>query len=73
MADATSNTPISSRSKPPRAEFTFYFAIIFAAALPLALIAWAIAALRGGPVTNKGPVARAWSQARVITPMIFSA
>jgi len=73
MADATSNTPISTRSKPPRAEFTAYFAIIFVAALPLALIAWALAAVRGGSITNKGPIARAWSQARIITPMIFSA
>ncbi|MEM1272532.1 MAG: cytochrome PufQ [Pseudomonadota bacterium] len=73
MADVTSNAPISSRSKPPRAEFTFYFAVIFVAALPLALIAWALAALRGGTLATKGPVARAWSQARIITPMIFSA
>ena len=73
MADISSNTPITTRSKPPRAEFTFYFAIIFLAALPLALIAWVLAALRGGEMTNKGPLARAWSQARIITPMIFSA
>ena len=73
MADISSNTPITTRSKPPRAEFTFYFAIIFVAALPLALIAWVLAALRGGDMTNKGPMARAWSQARIITPMIFAA
>ena len=73
MADISSNTPITTRSKPPRAEFTFYFAIIFLAALPLALIAWVLAALRGGEMTNKGPLARAWSQARIITPMIFAA
>ena len=73
MADVTSNTPIATRSKPPRAEFTFYFAIIFVAALPLAFIAWVLAALRGGSMTNKGPIARAWSQARIITPMIFAA
>ena len=73
MADISSNTPITSRSKSPRAEFTVYFAIIFLAALPLALIAWVLAAFKGGEMTNKGPVARAWSQARIITPMIFSA
>jgi hypothetical protein len=73
MADISSNTPITARTKPPRAEFTFYFAIIFVAALPLALIAWVFAALKGGEMTNKGPLARAWSQARIITPMIFSA
>lgn len=73
MADFTSNTPISTRAKPPRAEFTFYFALIFAAALPLAFIAWLLAALKNGDMANKGPIARAWSQARIITPMIFSA
>jgi hypothetical protein len=30
-------------------------------------------ALRQGRIPEKGPVARAWSQARIITPMIFSA
>ena len=73
MADVTSNTPVVRSAKPPRTEFGIYFAIIFVAALPLATIAWALAAVRGGAMTNKGPVSRAWSQARIITPMIFSA
>ncbi|MBF9029309.1 protein pufQ [Rhodobacterales bacterium HKCCE3408] len=72
MADVTSNTPIASRSRPPRAEYSVYFVIIFLAALPLATLAFGLAALRGGNI-DKGPVARAWSQARIITPMIFSA
>lgn len=72
MADVTSNTPVA-RPRPPRTEFMIYFAIIFVAALPLALIAWALAMLDRDRRNDKGPLARAWSQARIITPMIFSA
>jgi hypothetical protein len=64
----------SSRAhKPPRTEFYVYFTIIFLATIPLALISWALQALRSRSLTDRGPVARAWSQARIITPMIFSA
>jgi hypothetical protein len=73
MADQTSDLPMLRASKPPKAEFYTYFAIIFVAALPLATLAWALAALKSGRLAEKGPVARAWSQARIITPMIFSA
>ncbi len=64
--------PARSRSS-GRAEFTAYFAIIFLAALPLATLAWALSAIKRGSLGDKGPVARAWSQARIITPMIFAA
>jgi hypothetical protein len=60
-------------TKRPTTEFYVYFAIIFAATLPLATLTWALAALKSRSLTDKGPVARAWSQARIITPMIFSA
>ncbi len=74
MTDATTQTPTQTRShKPPRTEFMVYFAIIFVATLPLACLTWALAAIKSGSLTEKGPVARAWSQARIITPMIFSA
>lgn len=72
MTDYTSNTPVA-RHKSPRTEFMIYFAIIFLAALPLAMLTWALGALRSGTIPDKGPVARAWTQARIITPMIFSA
>ena len=72
MADQTTDLPIA-RTKPPMAEFYTYFALIFAATLPLAALTWALAAARQGRLPEKGPVARAWSQARIITPMIFSA
>jgi hypothetical protein len=60
-------------SRRPTTEFYVYFAIIFAATLPLATLTWALAAFKSRSLTDKGPVARAWSQARIITPMIFSA
>lgn len=72
MADISSNTPVT-RHKPPKTEFMIYFGIIFLATLPLATLTWALAAIRSGSLTEKGPVKRAWSQARIITPMIFSA
>ncbi len=74
MTDATTQTPQVARShKPPRTEFMVYFAIIFVATLPLACLTWALAAIKSGSLTDKGPIARAWTQARIITPMIFSA
>jgi len=72
MTDFTSNHTVA-RHKPPKTEFMIYFGIIFLATLPLATITWALAAIRSASLTDKGPVKRAWSQARIITPMIFSA
>ena len=57
----------------PRTEFAVYFGIIFLATLPLATLTWAMRALRSMEWPEKGPVARAWTQARLITPMIFAA
>lgn len=73
MTDQTSDVQVARAHRPPKAEFTVYFAIIFLAALPLAAIAWLLALLRQGNLNTKGPISRAWSQARIITPMIFSA
>ncbi|WP_425040153.1 cytochrome PufQ [Primorskyibacter sp. S187A] len=74
MTDLTSNTPESVRShKPPKTEFMVYFAVIFVATLPLAVLTWALKAVRTMALPDRGPVARAWTQARIITPMIFSA
>ena len=56
-----------------RTEFAIYFAVIFAATLPLACLTWGLTMLRSGRLPERGPIARAWSQARIITPMIFAA
>lgn len=72
MTDMTSMTPVT-KAKPAKTEFMVYFAIIFAATLPLATLTWALAAIKSGSMTDKGPIKRAWSQAGIITPMIFAA
>jgi hypothetical protein len=76
MSDLTSNTPMEHTAAPKRnaqkTEFMVYFAVIFVATLPLACLTWALAAFKSRSFTDKGPMARAWSQARIITPMIFS-
>ncbi|NCO20675.1 MAG: protein pufQ [Rhodobacterales bacterium] len=68
----TTETMIRSR-KAPRTEFYVYFALIFAATLPLACLTWGLSAARQMSLPSKGPIARAWGQARIITPAIFSA
>lgn len=77
MTDMTSNvapqTESHSKRKSNQTEFMVYFAIIFLATLPLACLTWALAAIKSRSFTDKGPMARAWSQARIITPMIFNA
>ncbi|SMY07070.1 cytochrome PufQ [Flavimaricola marinus] len=74
MSDFTTDTPmVRERHAPPKREYYAYFGIIFLAALPLATLTWALSALRQLTLPEKGPVARAWTQARIITPHIFSA
>ena len=77
MTDQTSDLTLAverpaSKGR-PRTEFMVYFAIIFLATLPLACLTWALTAIQRMALPEKGPVARAWGQARIITPMIFSA
>ncbi|MEL6521465.1 MAG: cytochrome PufQ [Pseudomonadota bacterium] len=77
MTDQTTNMimPPRERSKvaPLKREFYAYFVLIFLATLPLAILTWALTALRQFRLPQKDPISRAWSQARVITPMIFAA
>ncbi|WP_230374210.1 cytochrome PufQ [Pontivivens ytuae] len=58
----------------PRAEYWVYFSLIFAISLPLALAMW-LAGLVGPSrrIGERGVIHHAWSQARIITPQIFSA
>ena len=72
MTDMTSNVVVEGKSKKSeKTEFLVYFAIIFVVAIPLATLSWGLSTLKAGRLTGKGPLARAWSQARIITPMIF--
>ncbi len=73
MTDMT-NAPVTrSRAAPPKREYYAYFTIIFLAALPLAMLTWGLSAARQFALPEKGPFARAWTQARIITPHIFAA
>ena len=69
---AAEGAPQRRRMAAERREYAAYFALIFAATLPLALVVWALTALRHLRLPERGPVARAVAQTRVITPMIFS-
>ncbi len=75
MTDFTSDVDVPSRTRtaPPKREYYAYFAIIFLATLPLAILTWGLSAMRQMKLPAKGPFAKAWTQARIITPQIFSA
>jgi hypothetical protein len=73
MTDHTANGPGSRSVRVPKAEFRLYFTLIFLLALPLGLATWAWAFVRHGRLPRLGPFARAWYDAKAITPMIFSA
>ena len=73
LETGTAPTPREPVRRKTNIEFSVYFAIIFVATLPLATLTWAMQAIKSRSFTDKGPMARAWSQARIITPMIFSA
>ncbi len=73
MTDVTAHNTPTTRIRTPKTEFMIYFGIIFLAALPLATLSWVWAATTSRPTHRQGPIARAWSQARIITPMIFAA
>ena len=75
MTDFTNNNQMESRSSTNAAkrEYGAYFAIIFMACLPLALFTWILFTARNFRLPEKDPVQAAWSQAGIITPMIFNA
>lgn len=54
-------------------EYYVYFALIFAATLPLACLTWVLSATRRMELPASGPIKSAWSQTQIITPRIFSA
>ena len=76
MTDFTTDTPMEaprSRTAAHKREYIAYFAVIFLATLPLACLTWALTATRQMRMPEKGPIRAAWSQANIITPIIFSA
>lgn len=78
MTDFTTDAPRRAdvrhaRNAPPKREYYAYFGLIFLATLPLAILTWMLTAARRMELPEKGPIAKAWTQARIITPHIFSA
>ncbi|UWR24360.1 cytochrome PufQ [Sulfitobacter sp. S190] len=75
MTDFTNDTAIPRKraSHAPMREYYVYFAVIFIATLPLAVLTWTLTAARQLALPSQGPVKSAWSQAQIITPRIFSA
>ncbi|MFN3644107.1 MAG: cytochrome PufQ [Gemmobacter sp.] len=73
MTDHSVNMARPRSSRASTTEFTIYFALIFALALPFAVLGWIGSALRHGRLPAQGPLKRAWCEARQITPMIFTA
>jgi hypothetical protein len=74
MTDFTTDAPMTrARHTAPKREYYAYFALIFVATLPLAILTWALFAARRMELPEKGPIAKAWTQARIITPHIFNA
>ncbi|MFK7943024.1 MAG: cytochrome PufQ [Paracoccaceae bacterium] len=74
MTDHTANGLTHERSKGPSIEYRIYFAIIFTLCLPWAFVSWGLGlAHPDADAADKGFIGRAWHQASVITPLIFSA
>ncbi len=74
MTDLTSNPPQrahSSRRRTP--EYWLYFVPIFFVALPFTTLRWGREIAERRTLNVRGPMARAWSEADRITPLIFSA
>lgn len=75
MSDFTSGTPIEVKqgrnTNAAKREYGAYFVVIFFACLPLAALTWALFTMRNFRLPEKDPVQAAWSQAGIITPMIF--
>lgn len=71
MADMRVNAPRMRGSNRNRAEYGVYVSLIFLFALPSALVACALHALRGDGTPGQGPIARARAEALRLAPMIF--
>ncbi|MGC6527957.1 MAG: cytochrome PufQ [Paracoccaceae bacterium] len=73
MAFLTMNKPKPRHSSRRTLEFGVYFSLIFLAAIPFGIFAWARDVVMDRTLLLRGPLARAWAEADRITPLIFSA
>ncbi|WP_317057448.1 MULTISPECIES: cytochrome PufQ [Roseovarius] len=74
MTDLTSNPPQRGSTNRRRTlEYWLYFVPIFFLALPFTFWRWGRDIVNMKSLNVRGPLARAWSEADRITPLIFSA
>ncbi|MEP4199396.1 MAG: cytochrome PufQ [Aliishimia sp.] len=52
-------------------EYRIYLGLIFLAAVPFCMVIWAYTLIRNAELPAQGPIQRALSEARTITPRIF--
>ncbi|MEM7745447.1 MAG: cytochrome PufQ [Pseudomonadota bacterium] len=74
MSDQTANDVRHHRPHRPTIEYRIYFAIIFVLSLPFTFVTCVLGLCRPDDEDANGKdfVTRAWNQASVITPLIFS-
>ena len=68
MLQMSSDTKGCRHSK---SEYRVYLGLIFLAAVPFCTVIWAYTLIRQAKVPEQGPIQRALSEARTITPRIF--
>ena len=74
MTDQTSESFGQMPARTRGIEYRIYFAIIFLISLPLCFVTCTLGLVRpDAPDCGRNFVSRAWRQATIITPMIFSA
>ena len=74
MTDVTEGGITRDHKRTLTWEYRFYFTTIFLLCLPWALVSWALGLAKpDSEDVGKGFISRAWRQAAIITPMIFSA
>ena len=71
MSDHSAGGQGHHTHRAPRVEFYAYFAVIFLAVIPFALVAWIVQTITERRLPVNGPLARAWREAGSITPNIF--
>ena len=72
MSDMNLNLPKRRVGRPRTAEFIAYFTLIFILAIPFGFAFWGRDVARYRTLNLRGPMARAWSEADRVTPLIFS-
>ena len=74
MTDHTANHVPASRPRTPTIEYRIYFSIIFVLSLPFTFVTCVLGLCRPDDEDANGKhfIKRAWNQASVITPLIFS-